>query len=846
MTRLHGSPPQKPSPRDVNPMNSLLELLARFARERPGRVLVVLGLLTVVLAGFAGRASSDTELTAFAPDSDAAAALERVQTEFGAGGATLQVVVDAGQDGDVLTAEGVRAAADVEEAIVASRVELGDNPDAVRSFALPVELVLQTRGIDVDEATDDEIAGAVAVAGEQMAPLLSTDVDVGAGRAAAGLVVVTFPASMSDDDVAEASLVLADAIDAVGDVDGIVVEPYNGPVLNDALQQQSSEEMPRLLALSFLLIFVILLFQFRSAGDVLLGLAGLVVTIVWTFGFGVLLGPDFLGVVGPFSQIAMIVPVLLVGLGIDYAIHLTSRYREERRHGQPPSSAASMAVRTVGGALVLATLTTVVGFLTNLASPLPPVADFGIFVAVGVMSAFVIMTMLVPAARNLLDTRAARREAAGGRPARRRSADEGPNVLARLSGRLSTVAERAPKLALATALVISVAAVGVGTRVDTTFSQDDFVPPDSEIGALLDRIETRFGGELTESTFVLVDGEVATPEAFEALLDVQEAVDGLDGVRVAGDEYAGESIAALVDDLSADPALVDQLLALGYDPGTGIAPDADVAALYDVARTAVPGRAPRLVAADDGAAVISVPTSAGQEGAAELVERVEAEVGPLTEAGLSVTVTSEPLVNDESFDALRTSQTQGMAVTLFAALVLLVGYYGVRERKPLLGVITMVPSVAVVAWVLGTMWVLGISFNVLTAMVASIAIGIGVPFGIHVTHRFLEDRRRYDTVDEALRMTVTHTGGAMAGSALTTAAGFGVLVFASLVPMQQFGLIVAITIIYSFVAAILIQPACLKLWADRRERKGDVAQLEAHERRGGETPAGDRTPVPTG
>jgi uncharacterized protein len=154
----------------------------------------------------------------------------------------------------------------------------------------------------------------------------------------------------------------------------------------------------------------------------------------------------------------------------------------------------------------------------------------------------------------------------------------------------------------------------------------------------------------------------------------------------------------------------------------------------------------------------------------------------------------------------------------------------------------MIPSVAVVSWVLGTMWLLGISFNVLTAMVASIAIGIGVPFGIHVTHRFLEDRRRYDSVDEAIRMTVTHTGGAMAGSALTTAAGFGVLMFGSLVPMQQFGLIVAITILYSFIAAILIQPACLKLWADWRASQGDVARLADHERRS-EASVAEPTPV---
>ena len=123
-------------------------------------------------------------------------------------------------------------------------------------------------------------------------------------------------------------------------------------------------------------------------------------------------------------------------------------------------------------------------------------------------------------------------------------------------------------------------------------------------------------------------------------------------------------------------------------------------------------------------------------------------------------------------------------------------------------------------------------------MVASIGIGIGVPYGIHVTHRFLEDRRRHDTVDEAVRQTLTHTGGAMAGSAATTAAGFGVLVFASLEPLRQFGLIVALTIVYSLIAAVLIQPACLKLWGEWRARKGDVSQLRDDEQRVPSAPVG--------
>lgn len=804
-------------------MYAVLSSIARLTSDRPRSVLAVLAVVTVVLGGFAGNQRTDTELTAFATDSELAATLDRVQGEFAAGGSSLQVIVDAGEGGNVLDADGVRGALAVEQAVADSGADFGDQDPTVQSFGSLVSVALAAQNLDVDTASSAEIEAAAALVMEtEAAQLVSSDLD--GGQARAGLVVVTFPASMSDARVDDASLELAEVIDGV-DVSGVDVSSFNGAIMGDALQAEAEQEMPRLLGLSMLLILGILLFQYRTFSDVLIGLVGLVTSIVWMTGLAVLLGPGYLGLVGPFSQMAMIVPVLLVGLGIDYAIHLTSRYREEQSHGQGPARSASMAVRTVGGALVLATLTTIVGFLTNLFSPLPPIADFGVFTAVGVLGAFIVMTTLVPATRNLLDSRTGARR----RRSRPQRSDSG---LSAIISRTAVVAQRLPRVALGVALVISVAAAGAASQVGTTFSQDDFVPEDSDIGRLLDRTETLFGGGLTETTYAVIDGDLTDPEVANTQLEVTDRLADTPGVRMAAGSAQVTSPAGLVASLAdSDPAFAEQAASLGYDPAGGFAADADVAGLYDLARTAAPSRATQVIDEEGTAGVIAVDTTVGQEGAEALADDLAADLAPLADAGVDLSITSEPLVIDESLDALTDSQTQGIVITLVAAMLLLTAYYGVNDRKPLLGVITMVPSIAVVSWVLGTMWLLGISFNVMTAMVASLGIGIGVPFGIHVTHRFLEDRRRYDTIDEAISHTVTHTGGAMAGSAATTAAGFGVLMLAQLTPMQQFGIIVAITIVYSFVAAILVQPACLKLWGEHRARRGDSAAPLEHELR---------------
>ncbi|MCP4247331.1 MAG: MMPL family transporter, partial [bacterium] len=113
------------------------------------------------------------------------------------------------------------------------------------------------------------------------------------------------------------------------------------------------------------------------------------------------------------------------------------------------------------------------------------------------------------------------------------------------------------------------------------------------------------------------------------------------------------------------------------------------------------------------------------------------------------------------------------------------------------------------------------------AMIANLAIGIGVPYTIHITHRYQEDRLRFATPEEAIKSTTTHTGGALAGSAFTTAAGFGVLITSTLKPFQQFGEVTFWSIVMAMVGAVFVLPSMLVLW-DRWHRNRGHAAVEEH------------------
>jgi predicted RND superfamily exporter protein len=160
-------------------------------------------------------------------------------------------------------------------------------------------------------------------------------------------------------------------------------------------------------------------------------------------------------------------------------------------------------------------------------------------------------------------------------------------------------------------------------------------------------------------------------------------------------------------------------------------------------------------------------------------------------------------------------------------MLLLVVTFWFESRRPFLGVITILPVALIVLWVFGIMSARGISFNPVTATIANLAIGIGVPYTIHITHRYQEDRRRYENPEEAIRSTTTHTGGALAGSAFTTAAGFGILVTSTLKPFKQFGEVTFWAIVFALIASVLVLPSMLVLWDRWHRNRGEQVVDEA-------------------
>lgn len=832
-------------------MLHLARALAHAVRTVPWVVIAIVLVATASLAVLAADVEVATGNDGFAPENPEILAAETLGERFGAQTeAVVQIVVQA-PAGQVVGADGVAAAAALTAAVEASaaadRLAARPGRPAVVTWMAPVFAAAAEQGVDpsaFDEATvitlfeqtldalpEPEAARVAGLFPPDAAPL---DADV-----ALALVFLQTPSAGDGgfDTLVEVQAGVADAVAEAGLPTGFEASAFSFPLLfrDDGTFQR---ELGRLFAGAFAVIVLILGFVYwlrpratlglvgsarRSAADVALTMATIVMAITWMNGIAVLLGPDNAGVVGPLTQVTQIIPVLLIGLGVDYAIHLTARYREAVGAGNTVSVAVSEAVGTVGVALTLATLTTAVGFLTNIVNPVPALRDFGILAAVGITAAFLLMLTFVPACRLLLDRRAERL----GRLPREALETTSERILPALMSRVAVLGVRAP---VPTLLVTVLVGGGLGlwglANLDTTFSSTDFVPEDAPILDTFETLQERFAGGVGETTEVLLSGQLATPAAHNALVDAHTELGEVPTVASGGRAGAVTPVTVLRQALAPgdaggmlDPTLASAARSAGVGSDGRVAPDADVAALYDALLAAAP-QAPAVLARDGDGYLgrMALQTTAGEQGAGELRTDLRAALAPMAAAGVTAVPTSNAIVNDVIVSALRSSQVSSLLVTLLVAAVLLMVVFWAQQRRGVLGLLTVAPVALVVLWTFGLMAATGIPFGPVTATIAALAIGIGVPYTIHVTHRFGEDRLRHPDPADALRSTVRHTGGALAGSAFTTCAGFGILVTSSLVPFRQFGLVTVYAIGFALLAATVVLPSMLALW-DRWDRR---------------------------
>jgi len=199
----------------------------------------------------------------------------------------------------------------------------------------------------------------------------------------------------------------------------------------------------------------------------------------------------------------------------------------------------------------------------------------------------------------------------------------------------------------------------------------------------------------------------------------------------------------------------------------------------------------------------------------EMVATLEAGTDTMQGGDRTVTVAGLLAMNRAVLASLTDGILRTMVIALVAIFVTMVGVFRLTHGSGSLGAVVAVPIAMVIGLVIGGMYLLDIPLTLLTALLMSLVIGLGIDYNIHVSDRFAQELDGgLDPVD-ALYETVTGTGGALLGSALTSSAAFATLLVHPSPVFQSFGFIVVVALLLSFAVSVLVFPSLLLWWARR-------------------------------
>ncbi|HDQ99989.1 MAG TPA: hypothetical protein ENN51_06880 [candidate division WOR-3 bacterium] len=746
--------------------------LCGLVRRRPGAVLVVVLVLTVACVPFLFRLRPEADLSRLLPEGEPGIeVLRTVDREFG-GSEQVAVLVEAEDVFAPGTLAGLdELAVNLEALPVVNKVEaLTTLEDVIgRGDDIYVSRVIESIPHD---------PGRVSVLREQvLADPRYRGVLVDGSASATLLLVRLVPGVEKSAAVAEVERVVREA------PVGLRRTLTGNAALTRYVQGWMLRDLLRLLPLALLVLAGVLVAGFRNWRG-LLPLAAVLLVLVWTFGVVGLLRQ-------PLTVVLVVLPPILLAVGSAYGIHVVKRWQAERARGGP--GAAGRSVAGVGLPVFLAAATTTVGFGSNILMRVPAIRWFGVFSVLGVALAFLLALTFVPAVLELADRRAAQR-VVGPAPA-----GERPRLGRFWSGWVRwTGRVRWPIVGAALVLTLAAAPFIPQLRTETDFVQ--YLKAGSDPVHASDVINERFGGYMQFET--VIEGDIQDPALLGRIEAYERALAELPHITHT------QSLAGILrttnrafndDDPDFDrlPETRDEtaqyLLLLSFSGGDFlgdyVTPD------YRLAR--VTARFDRQESAEIGRA------------AAQIRDVIAATFGPDEDVRLG----GMPLATWALHRDIQSSQLRTLLFALVGVFVLVTVVF----RSPGLGLAALVPVGFVVALNFGAMGLFGIRVDIVTAMLGSIAVGIGIDYACHLIARWREERGA-GPADGRPARTVAGVGPAVLTNAVSVAAGFAVLSFSSLVIIQRFGVLITEMTLLAALAALVVIPALFSL-AVRNRRK---------------------------
>jgi len=548
-------------------------------------------------------------------------------------------------------------------------------------------------------------------------------------------------------------------------------------LLNDVTDLILSD-MIWLIPIVFLVIALILLFSFRSFRGMLLPLLTAGITVIWT-----------LGIMGFSSYeitiITSFMPVVLLAIGSAYTIHVLNSINLNTLKDRKQALVKAMAYTLIP--VFLASVTTAIGFVSFIfGAYLTMTRDFGICTAIGILIALLLSIFFVPAIISALSMY---------RKKIKTEKAEKKSILTRVILRpLVHLLFNHPKRILIVwgiLLLLSIAGIFL---IKTSVNITDYFKKDNPTRISENVMQKKFGGSLP--VFIEFDGDVQEPEVLNMMIKTEDFM--IEDPNI----YSAQSVADLVEQMNDamgegekipdEKAKIEQLWFLldGQDVMQQLVSDVL-----------------------DKAIIQSKFGSIETDEIKDFTNKMNKFSEDNSNESCKIKFTGIPPLYVKLNDSLVKSQYSSLIIAIILVLLIV----GVTMRSFAKGVYATIPIIATILILLGFMGFTGISLDIATVLVGSIALGIGIDYSIHIISGFNTHLNDHGNVEKAIEETIMAKGKAVIINVVSVAAGFLVLLFAQILPIRNFGLLIAISMFGSGLGALTLLPVILIL-ANRRKK----------------------------
>ncbi|MFO7874596.1 MAG: MMPL family transporter [Bacteroidales bacterium] len=563
------------------------------------------------------------------------------------------------------------------------------------------------------------------------------------------------------------------------ETDEIRIHVAGRPIVEGTMALLAPEDMKRMLPIVLLLIVTSLYLMLRSTKGTILTMLVVIVSVIWSFGLMAMLGI-------PIYAVTTLMPVMLIAIGVADGIHLLSHMQLflQKHPEASKTEAISDMIRHMWKPVLMTSVTTSVGFISLLTSEVLPIKYFGVFTAFGVMMAMVFSLVFIPAALMIVGLPKVRSP---------KTTDNG-QVHPLAAGFTRRVLKYNYISILGAAMIIVLSLIGI-QRVWINSSFLDKFEEDSDLVQTDAFINNHFGGTTTLN-LILDAGEEGhdvfkKPEVLRLMDKMQRQVES--DLDVVGNSFG------ITDYLKRMNKVMHEDREEYYTIPESMEMVAQYLLLYEMSGD--PDNLNRVVDYNYAKSNLTFQLKSDNSIAIRSVlDKINNYEEAFNELGIELNHAGSGYKGLVFTDLILEGQIRSLILSLVLVVILL----SLMFKKITIGLIGAVP-ITITAFIgFGVMGFLDIPLNTTTALLSSIAIGIGIDYAVHFLQQYRVNAK--NTGDKLLtaHKTMNHTGRAISFNAIVVIAGFLVLLFSVFPPNRELGALVSLNMFTSFVGTLTV------------------------------------------